>query len=72
MPTKRRRTGLEMLTAQATNDAVLARLRVTAEAWGDELAKEILADEEFRAAFKALVRQAARDIVARLSHGEHS
>jgi hypothetical protein len=70
MPAKRRSTGLEALAGHATSDAVLARLRVTAEAWADELAKEILADEEFRTAFKALVRQAARDIVARLSHGE--
>jgi hypothetical protein len=63
-------TDLERLIEQSTADALVARLRVTAEHLGDELAKELLADEEFRRAIKELARATAQRVLERLSGKE--
>jgi hypothetical protein len=60
-------TPLEHLVIEATNRSIHGTLSVAAEKIGEELAREMLADPEFRASFQALVHQQAQAIMARLS-----
>ena len=58
---------LENLVEAAVGRSISGTLTVAAEKIGEELAREMLADPEFRAAFQMLVRQQAQAIMARLT-----
>jgi hypothetical protein len=63
MAKKSRRDGNHLATLIRTGveTALVARLRVAAESEGESLARELLADPEFRADFLAAARAAALD-----------
>ena len=64
--TKPNGTVLETVIREGVEPALVARLRVAAEVEGEALAREVLADPEFRTEFLAIARRIARDALERL------
>ncbi len=57
----KQQTAMEQLIRDSVQNALVTRLRLSAEQQGDELAREILKDETFRAEFVELAREVARE-----------
>ena len=54
---------LDALVREAMDYTLTSTIRVAAEKIGEEIAKELLADETFREQLKALAQKHAQDIV---------
>ena len=65
--TTRRRTLLEELVRTQTTHTMTESVRIAIEQIGSDIAKEALADEDFRRELRTLVQQAAREIMADLA-----
>lgn len=61
-----RRSELERIIDQHAGHATVGTVSIAVERMAEELAREVLADDEFRQSFRALVRLRSRQIRDRL------
>jgi hypothetical protein len=64
------KTNLERIVEEATARTLVGSVSIAIEKIAEEIAKEALADEEFRESLRALTRASAKQIMARLAAAE--
>jgi hypothetical protein len=64
------KTNLERIVEEATSRTLVGSVSIAIEKIAEEIAKEALADEEFRESLRALTRASAKQIMARLAAAE--
>jgi hypothetical protein len=65
-----KKSNLDRIIDEVTARTLVGSVSIHIEKMAEELAKDILADEEFRESLRALTRQAARRIMADLAKAE--
>ena len=65
-----RQSVLERIVKERVAYTTVGTVSVALDRLAEELAREVLADEEFRQSFHALIRAAARDIMNELQRRE--
>jgi hypothetical protein len=61
---------LNQIIAEVTARTLVGNVSIAVEKMAEEIAKDILADEEFRESLRALTRAAAKRIMADLAKAE--
>ena len=60
-------TNLDRIIKEVTSKSLVGTVSISIEKMAEEIAKEILSDEEFRKSLRALTRAAAKQIMADLT-----